>query len=88
MDSNLFHLDWERIFGVLATIATFSLFVERGLAVVFENKAYINGTAINRVRQIFNDNCTENAPPMSERTWRLTARHSVPRTATLSGSTS
>lgn len=38
MDPNLYHIDWERTFEVLATIVVLAFFVERALAVVFENR--------------------------------------------------
>ena len=38
MDPNLFHLDWERTFEALAGIIVLSFFVERALALVFENR--------------------------------------------------
>lgn len=38
IDPNLFHLDWDRTFEVLATIVVLSFLVERSLAVIFENK--------------------------------------------------
>lgn len=41
MDPNLFHLDWERTFEVLATIVVLSLLVERALAPLFEHRAFI-----------------------------------------------
>jgi hypothetical protein len=41
MDPNLFHLDWERTFEVLAAIVVLSFFVERALALVFEHRAFV-----------------------------------------------
>lgn len=41
MDPNLFHLDWERLFEVMAAIVVLAFFLERGLAVVFENKLFL-----------------------------------------------
>jgi hypothetical protein len=38
MDPNLFHLDWERTFEVLATVVILSFFLERALALFFENR--------------------------------------------------
>ena len=38
MDPNLFHLDWERTFEAVAAIVVLSFFVERALAIVFENR--------------------------------------------------
>lgn len=38
MDPNLFHLDWERTFEVLLTIAVLAFFVERAFAPLFENR--------------------------------------------------
>jgi hypothetical protein len=42
MDPNLFHLDWERTFEALATIVVLSMFVERGLALLFEHRWYLS----------------------------------------------
>jgi len=41
MDPNLFHLDWERASEVLAAIVILSFMIERGLAIVFENRLFI-----------------------------------------------
>lgn len=41
MDPNLFHLDWERTFEVLATIVVLSIFVERALALIFEQRWFV-----------------------------------------------
>lgn len=38
MDPNLFHLDWERTFEVLAAIVLVSFLVERFLSVIFETR--------------------------------------------------
>lgn len=38
MDPNLFHLDWERTFEAVTTIVVLSFFVERALALIFENR--------------------------------------------------
>ena len=41
MDPNMFHIDWERLFEVLITIVVLSFFVERALAIVFENRHFV-----------------------------------------------
>ncbi len=41
MDPNLFHLDWERVGEVLATIVVLSFFLERALAILFESRVFI-----------------------------------------------
>jgi len=41
MDPNLFHLDWERTFEVVAAVVVLSLLVERALAPLFEHRAFI-----------------------------------------------
>jgi len=41
MDPNLFHLDWERTFEVLATIVVLAFIVERALSVLFENRWWL-----------------------------------------------
>lgn len=38
MDPNLFHLDWERTFEVLAAIVVGAFLVERFLSIFFENR--------------------------------------------------
>lgn len=40
-DPNLFHLDWERTFEVLATIVVLAFVLERGLALLFEHRWYV-----------------------------------------------
>ncbi len=42
MDPNLFHLDWERLFQVLITIVIMAFLLERGLALLFESRVFIN----------------------------------------------
>ena len=42
MDPNLFFIDWERVFEALATIVVLAFVLERGLAVIFESRYYIN----------------------------------------------
>lgn len=41
MDPNLFHLDWEQTFEVLAGIVVAAFLVERFLSVLFENRALL-----------------------------------------------
>jgi hypothetical protein len=41
MDPNLFHLDWERVGEVLATVVVLAFVLERALAVVFESKFFL-----------------------------------------------
>ena len=41
MDPNLFHLDWERTFEVLAAIVVLASILERGLALIFENRVLL-----------------------------------------------
>jgi hypothetical protein len=41
MDPNLFHLDWERTFEVLAAITVLAFILERALAVLFESRAWV-----------------------------------------------
>lgn len=38
MDPNLYHLDWDRLTEVLATIVVLSIFIERALALLFEQR--------------------------------------------------
>jgi hypothetical protein len=44
MDPNLFHLDYERSFEVLATIVILSMIVERTLSLLFESRFFIEKT--------------------------------------------
>lgn len=41
MDPNLFHIDWDRTLEVLVAIVVLSFFVERALALVFENRHFV-----------------------------------------------
>ena len=45
MDPNLFHLDWERTFEVLSAVVILSFIVERGLALIFEHRLYVEKAA-------------------------------------------
>ena len=40
-DPNLFHLDWDRTFEVLATIAVVAVMIERALSLIFENHRFV-----------------------------------------------
>lgn len=51
LDPNLFHLDWDRTFEVLATIVVLSAFVERSLALVFESRMYVRWETQRRARR-------------------------------------
>jgi hypothetical protein len=42
IDPNLFHLDWERLFEVLAAIVVLAFVLERGLALIFEHRLYMD----------------------------------------------
>ena len=42
MDPNLFHLDWDRLFEVVGTIAVVAVILERALSIVFENGFFLN----------------------------------------------
>jgi len=41
MDPNLFHLDWDRLFEVLAAVVVLSFLLERVLAILFEHRLFI-----------------------------------------------
>lgn len=41
MDPNLFHLDWDRVWEVVAAVAVLAVLLERALAVLFEHRAFI-----------------------------------------------
>ena len=45
VDPNLFYLDFERVSEVLLTLLLLSLLIERALALVFENRAFIERVA-------------------------------------------
>lgn len=42
MDPNLFHLDWDRTFEVLAAIVILAFLLERALALLFENRWWLD----------------------------------------------
>jgi len=44
VDPNLFHLDWDRTFEVIAAVATLSVILERFLALIYENRGCIRTT--------------------------------------------
>lgn len=52
MDPNLFHLDWERTFEVLAAIVLVSMLVERFLSVLFENRFLMPLFAGNGLKEL------------------------------------
>lgn len=52
MDPNLFHLDWERTFEVVAAIVVLAFFVERALALIFENEAYLQRFGDSPIKEI------------------------------------
>lgn len=41
MDPNVIHLDWERTFEAVLLIIVLAFFIERALAVIFENRIFI-----------------------------------------------
>jgi hypothetical protein len=41
MDPNLFHLDWDRLFEVLAAVTVLAFFLERALALLFESRWFL-----------------------------------------------
>src|SRR6266436_2775974 len=52
MDPNLFHLDWEQLGEVLATIVVVAFIVERALSLMFENKIYVQKLGDKPVKEI------------------------------------
>jgi hypothetical protein len=52
MDPNLFHLDWERTFEVLGAIVLLSMFVERALALLFEQKLFVKRFGGSPIKEI------------------------------------
>jgi len=52
MDPNLFHLDWERTFEVLAALVVVSFLTERFLSLFFENRLLLpmfTGTGLKEI---------------------------------------
>ena len=47
MDPNLFHLDWDRVTEVLATLVVLSMILERALAPIFEQKNLVRPLSEN-----------------------------------------
>lgn len=41
MDPNLFHVEWDQLAEMLAVLIVLSFFVERSLALLFENSWYV-----------------------------------------------
>lgn len=41
MDPNLFHVNWDQLFEVVAAVVVLSFAIERGLAIIFEHRFYI-----------------------------------------------
>ena len=41
MDPNLYHLDWDRLTEVLATVVVMSILLERALAILFEYRPFV-----------------------------------------------
>lgn len=52
MDPNLFHLDWDRTFEVLAAVVILSMFLERALALLFENRRFIDRVGDAPVKEL------------------------------------
>jgi len=51
MDPNLFHLDWDRLSEVLITIVVLAFMLERALALLFEQKVFVNKFAGRGVKE-------------------------------------
>lgn len=51
MDPNLFNIDMERLFQVLVAIIVLSFFIERALAIVFENRWLVTGVSKKGVKE-------------------------------------
>jgi hypothetical protein len=51
MDPNLIHVDWERTFEALALIIILAFIVERALAVIFENRTFIEYLDIGGIKE-------------------------------------
>ena len=52
MDPNLFAIDGERLLEVLFAIIVLSFFVERALAVLFENRWFLEKTRCHSVKEL------------------------------------
>ncbi len=51
-DPNLFHLDWDRTFEVVATIALVAVMIERALSLIFENRAFVTRLQGSPVKEV------------------------------------
>lgn len=52
MDPNLFRIDGEQLFEVLVAIIVLSFFVERALAIVFENRWFVERLAGKGLKEV------------------------------------
>ncbi|HXH65962.1 MAG TPA: hypothetical protein VNI81_02095 [Candidatus Limnocylindrales bacterium] len=52
VDPNLFAIDWEQTGEVLVTIVVLAFFVERALALVFENQWYLEKLGASHVKEL------------------------------------
>lgn len=52
MDPNLFAIDWEQTGEVLVTIVVLAFFVERVLALVFENQWYVQKLGSSHIKEL------------------------------------
>ena len=52
MDPNLFRIDGEQLFEVLVAIVVLSFFVERALAIVFENRWFVERLAGKGLKEV------------------------------------
>ena len=52
MDPNLFHLDWERVWEVVAAVAVLAVLLERSLALVFEHRLFIERCSKKGLKEV------------------------------------
>lgn len=51
MDPNLFHLDWMRLIEVLTAVVVLAVFLERGLAVIFESRFWVSRRGLSPLKE-------------------------------------
>ena len=52
MDPNLFHLDWERTFEVLAAVVVLAMIVERALSLLFEHRRLVKALSETGLKEV------------------------------------
>jgi hypothetical protein len=52
LDPNLYHLDWDRLAEVLATVVVLACFIERALSLIFENRLYLDHLGDRPIKEL------------------------------------